>query len=301
MRHGSFSLSKSMGAAVAMLRLAEKYGVEVFDLRIADYVAVTAEHDGWDQVTFGDALNMATGIGDSQDLDNFVEEDEGERFFSFVEAPGTGAKLRACFSAGNYEWGPGEVARYSSMDTFVLSVAMDSYVKSVEGPEAGIWDLLLEEVYEPIGIRHAPVMRVRELDGSAGVPIFAYGLYPTVEDVARIAMLLQEGGLHDGQQLLHAEMLAQALYQTEVTGFPTAEQNDYGEGRYNMSFWAMPYQTDQGDVVQVPYMSGFGGNRAILAPNGVTAFRFADAHVYGFESMVGVMENLLPFSVAGQE
>jgi hypothetical protein len=32
----------------------------VFELKITDYVKVTAEHDGWDEVTFGDALNMAT-------------------------------------------------------------------------------------------------------------------------------------------------------------------------------------------------------------------------------------------------
>ncbi|UCF61685.1 MAG: hypothetical protein JSV37_03090, partial [Anaerolineaceae bacterium] len=51
MRHGSFSVMKSMGAAIAMLRLAEKYGEEVFELKIADYVEVTAEHDGWEQVT----------------------------------------------------------------------------------------------------------------------------------------------------------------------------------------------------------------------------------------------------------
>ena len=56
-----FSVTKSLGAAVALLRLAQKYGDEVFDLKIKDYVPVTAGHDGWERVTFGDALNMATG------------------------------------------------------------------------------------------------------------------------------------------------------------------------------------------------------------------------------------------------
>ena len=65
MRHGVFSVTKSLGAAVALLRLAQTYGDQVFELKIKDYVTVTAAHDGWERVTFGDALNMATGIGDN--------------------------------------------------------------------------------------------------------------------------------------------------------------------------------------------------------------------------------------------
>ena len=64
LRHPVYSVSKSLGAGIAMLRLAQKYGPEVFDERIVDYVAMHAKHDGWRDVTFGDALNMATGIGD---------------------------------------------------------------------------------------------------------------------------------------------------------------------------------------------------------------------------------------------
>ena len=64
MRHGVYSATKSLGGALSLLRLAQKYGEAVFDFRIADYLDVTADHDGWDEVTFADALNMATGIGD---------------------------------------------------------------------------------------------------------------------------------------------------------------------------------------------------------------------------------------------
>ena len=37
----------------------------ILELKIKDYVTVTAAHDGWERVTFADALNMATGIGDN--------------------------------------------------------------------------------------------------------------------------------------------------------------------------------------------------------------------------------------------
>jgi CubicO group peptidase (beta-lactamase class C family) len=301
MRHGSFSVMKSMGAAIAMLRLAEHYGEEVFDLRIADHVKVTSDHGGWELVTFGDALNMATGIGD--DLPERVEpnvmlaDEEGDEeiFNGFMEALSARDKADVCFTAGDYPWDPGEVARYNSCHTFILSMAMDSFLKSMEGADADIWDMVLEEVYRPIGIYHAPIMRTIEPDGSRGIPQFWVGLYPTVDDVAKVALLLRDGGQYQGQQLLHAGKVAEALRQTDVSGLPSGEINDYGEGTYHMSFWSMPYRSAVGDLYQIPYMTGFGGNRVILNPNGIITFQFADAHIYGFESMVKVADGMDTF------
>jgi CubicO group peptidase (beta-lactamase class C family) len=295
MRHGVFSVTKSMGAAVAMLRLAEKYGEEVFDLRIADYVDVTADHDGWQEVTFKDALNMATGIGDNPELEGVTAEEDQPRFSRFLEARSAQDKLDVCFSYGDYPWGPGEKVRYNSINTFVLSVAMTNYLRDKEGPHADIWDMVLEEVYRPIGIQHAPIMRTHEPDGGRGIPIFGYGLYPTVDDVAKVAALFHDGGEFEDQQLLHAGKVAEALYKTDIAGLPTGDRYEYGEGRYHMSFWSMPYRAGGGESGLIPYMSGFGGNHVALMPNGITAFRFADAHIYGVDSMVRVAKGIRPW------
>ncbi|MGB3906697.1 MAG: serine hydrolase domain-containing protein [Anaerolineae bacterium] len=295
MRHGVFSVTKSMAAAIAMLRLAKEYGEEIFDLKVADWVEVTADHDGWEQVTFGDALNMATGIGDDPNLQAFTAEEDQPRFDEFLEARSAQDKLDVCFSYGNYPWGPGEVARYNSINTFVLSAAMDSFLKGKEGPEADIWDMVVEEVYKPIGIFHAPMMRTHEPDGSRGIPIFGFGLYPTVDDVAKVTRLLLNGGQHEGQQLLHSGKLHEALYETDVTGLPTGDSNEYGEATYHMSFWSSPFRTAGGDFFLIPYMTGFGGNHVALAPNGLVAFRFADAHIYGVGAMVRVAEVIRPW------
>jgi hypothetical protein len=296
MRHGVFSVTKSMGAAIAMLRLAQKYGPEVFDLKIKDYVQVTATHDGWDEVTFGDALNMATGIGDKPDLKAFTGEEDEDRFGEFLDAGSAQDKLDVSFSYGDYPWGPGEIARYNSINTFVLSVAMNNFLKSKEGPDADIWDMVVDEVYKPIGIQHAPIIRTVEPDGSRGVPIFGYGLYPTVDDVAKVAALYHNGGGHDGQQLLHAAKQAEALYQVVGVGLPTGDTGRYGQVMYNLSFWSAPYRTATGQLFQVPYMSGFGGNNIVLMPNGITTFRFSDAYVYGVDSMIQAGDAIAPFS-----
>jgi Beta-lactamase len=299
MRHGVFSVTKSLGAAVALLRLAQTYGDQVFDLKIKDYVTVTAADEGWEGVTFAHALNMATGIGDlaPQREPNDVFADENKpKMFEWLRARTAKEKLDVSFSYGQYPWGPGEVLRYNSINTFVLAAAMDSFLKRQTGPQAHLWDMVVAEVFQPIGIFHAPKMHTQEADGGRGIPHLAHGLYPTIDDVAKLTTLLQHGGQHQGQQLLHAGKLAEALYQTNAMGLPVSHQvNRFGVGRYQLSFWSVPYRTANGCFFQIPYMGGAGGHQVVLLPNGISAFRFGDDHHYKVDTMVLVGEAIRPF------
>jgi len=292
MRHGVFSVTKSMGAAVALLRLAQKFGDPIYNLRIADYIDITAAHDGWEIVTFIDALDMATGIGDHMPRPVepnvlFGDEDE-DKFSVFMRADSLDEKLAHAFSYGNYPWEPGEIARYNSINTFVLSAAMDAFLKSQEGSEADIWDMVVEEVYRPIGVQHAPIMRTVEPDGGRGLPIFGYGLFPTVDEVAKVAQLFHDGGRYQGQQLLHPEKLAEALYQDGGLDFPSGLSSPDGEVRYGHSFYGLPIVDETGASIYVPYMMGYGGNLVALHPKGVTVFRFSDGFNYEIYPMVQV-------------
>ena len=299
MRHGAYSLTKAMGAMIALLRLAEKYGEEVFDLKVVDYVPIKAAHDGWVSVTFADTLNMASGVGDNlpeRVEPNVMQGDEDQpKFFSFMRAKSKQEKLDIAFSYDNYPWGPGKIARYNSINTFILSAAMDSFLKSKEGSDADIWEMVITEVFRPIGIFHAPIMRTIESDGSKGVPIFGYGLYPNVEDVAKLSVLLQNGGRYQGQQLLHSGRLAEALYRTDVIGLPTGEMSEYGEVTYHLAFNGLPYRFKDGRVRRIPVSTGFGGNHWVLLPNSVSTFRFCDANQYGVDSMIDVAEAVNSF------
>jgi hypothetical protein len=176
--------------------------------------------------------------------------------------------------------------RYNSVTTFVLGATMDAFLKSREGPNADIWQMVMDEVYRPIGIFHAPIMRTHEPGGRLGLPIFGYGLYPTVDDTAKITTLLHNGGRYNGAQLLSPTGLAEALYQTEKQGLSVNRPNRYGESRYLLSFWSVAYCAHDGNCFQVPYMMGYGGNLTILLPNRVTVFRYADAHNYDPEPLV---------------
>ena len=102
------------------------------------------------------------------------------------------------------------------------------------------------------------------------------------------------------QKLPHQRLsileLAEALDTSEARGLPSGQENRFGEGRYHLSFWSVPYRTATGCVFQIPYMRGYGGNVVVLLPNGVSAFRFADGGNFDLESMVLAGEAIRPFS-----
>ena len=89
---------------------------------------------------------------------------------------------------------------------------MDSFLKRQAGPQAHLWDMVVAEVFRPLGIFHAPMLHTQEADGGRGIPLLDHGLYPTIDDLAKLTTLLQHGGQHQGQPLLSATKLAEALY-----------------------------------------------------------------------------------------
>jgi hypothetical protein len=109
-----------------------------------------------------------------------------------------GSRRDAVFEQPDYSWGPGEVFRCNTTQIFILAAAMQELVARQEGRDVRLWDLMMREVFEPIGIRHFPMMHTIETGDAQGVPLMGIGLYPTVDDVAKIATLVQNGGRRAG-------------------------------------------------------------------------------------------------------
>ena len=284
MRHGVWSVTKSCGPALIMMRLAVKYGPEVYDLKIKDYVELTATHNGWDKVTFADALNMATGIANAENPTNdpkagiSVDYTYPKGYYAWYEAPTVKEKLAIISKCVPYEWGPGKVARYRDRTMFTLGVALNNFLKSKEGSDADVWEMLKKEVFAPIGIVAAPITRTREKDGSMGQIISSQGYLPTLDELAKITNLFHDGGMHNGKQLLYEPKAKSVLYSAEPKGLPTY-RNDGGfdTGYYYHAFWYIPFEGPTGQRIYLPYMSGWGGVQILLMPDKMTLMRFSKA------------------------
>jgi hypothetical protein len=277
MRHGVWSVTKSMVPALALLRLAQRYGPEVYEQKIADHLPAARANPAWAAVRFIDAANMATGIGlgTTVTTPNRLEDgylDDAAAYDRWYRAPTLQEKLAITFAEPAYPWGPGKVARYRDEDPLVLAAAMDAFLKQRAGPRADLWTMLYQEVFRPLGIVHLP--QARTLPGADGVtmPLASYGLYTTVNDLARVAQLLQEGGRWRGEALLWEDGVARYVDHRRTTGFPTGETGEAGETLYGHYFWNLPFR--DGDCrANIPQMVGWGGIVVALLPNGMTAIR----------------------------
>ena len=289
MRFGVRSIMKSVAAPLALLRLAHLYGPYVLTLKIGDYVA--GLHPKYDRVRFIDAANMATGFGGTgtfQTTPNDINDGYlGGDYDAWYMAPSHEEKLAQINQhLRPYPWDPGMVVRYRDQDFYLLGVAIDRFVKSVRGPGADAWDMLLEEVLSPIGIAHAPAIRTREPGDNRGVPWFNAGYYPSLDDLAKIALLYQNEGRWGGQQILHPtltrELLASQGALLKTGNAPLAGRaggEDVGDvSLYKMGFHFTPYVGRvSGRRYYLPTMWGSGESEVILYPNQLVSICVAKA------------------------
>jgi CubicO group peptidase (beta-lactamase class C family) len=277
-RFGVWSATKALVAETALLRLAQKYGPGVFEERIAAFLPQVAVFPGWADVRFADAANMATGIGKGSLTRNPNDILDGglENYSPWYEAHTKEQKIHAALVGSQpFPWGPGQVARYRDQDIFMLGVAMDNYIKKKEGKAASIWTMLSKEVFEPIGIHAAPINETLELAGRQGQPLMAFGYYPTVSDIVRIARLYQNFGAYHARQLLYAPTIERVFSRTSAPGLPTGKHTPFGEIFYFNTFWKVPYSTRQGCKLYYPQMEGWGGTVVALLPGKLTGIRIA--------------------------
>lgn len=274
---GVWSATKTLANATALLRLAQKFGPEVFSEKVVDYVDIPAGHDGWRDVTFGNLLDMASGVGFGTGTrdPNAIEDGYLEGNYSeWYEAPSVKDKIAALAKTPDLPWGPGEVVRYRDQDMFLLGVAMTEYLQRKTG-NGDLWQLLSDEVFRPIGIYHATTNRTIEGNDSEGQPLMAYGYYPSLSDIAKIATLYQNKGQHGNSQILYAPAIEMMLNASGEHGLSTGERNAFGEGRYYRSLWYARYDASDSCKLRIPAMVGWGGNLVVLMPNGTTGIRLA--------------------------
>jgi hypothetical protein len=261
MRLGVRSVMKSVGAPLALLRLAQTYGPEVLTLSVGDYVP--GLDPKWKRVRLLDAANMATGFGGTGSVqirpNDIFDGYLGGDYDGWYVA-GSHAQKVAHINAHlrPYPWEPGKVMRYRDQDFYLLGAALQEFLRSIRGPAADLWDMLQAEVFAPIGIQQAPTVRTRD-----GLVWLNAGYYPTLDDLAKIAILYQARGAHGGQQILHRQLTSELLEARDAVS-----RGEEG-GLYKMGFHFVRHADPAtGEVRWLPKMWGSGESEIILYPDG---------------------------------
>jgi hypothetical protein len=317
MRFGVRSVTKSVFAPLSLLRLAEVYGPWVLALEVGDYVP--GLDPKWRHIRFIDAANMATGFGGTgstkthpnDPFDGYL----GGGYDAWYTAPSHAEKIRQIdANLVPYPWEPGTVMRYRDQDFYLLGAAIDAFLKSVRGPGADLGDMVAREIFAPIGIHRAPTVRTRESGGQDGLVWCNAGYYPTLDDLAKIAMLYQARGAHGGVQILNRELTAQLLSahgaivknaDASLGPVPGSLPDSSEDGLYEMGLHFLRYVSGAGTVEYLPSMHGSGDNEIILYPNRMVSIVMAkaSAEVLGAEKTrsddgpvtIRAVERLAPF------
>jgi len=293
MRAASDSTAKSGFVAVALMRLEQKYGPGVPELLIEDYVPEAADSVGdWNGVTFDHALDMATGNYGSA---RFFEDgtDPSSAWNSTYERTYSNL-IEAAFSWPNKS-APGEQWVYHTSDTFIVTEAMQNFLQSKEGPDADIYEFVVEEVYKPLKMGPGVFTTLRTSDDNwQGLPIGGAGMWWTQDDLAKLTNFLNaDGGMIDGVQVLHPGVLAAALQRDpEDRGLSTVGPDDL----YNTSFWAERYRSYSGWDCDfwVPRMSGYSGIVVALMPNETNFFYASDGQDFRIDTPVRGSNKIIP-------
>jgi CubicO group peptidase (beta-lactamase class C family) len=238
-------------------------------------------------VRFIDAANMATGFGGTGTFktqpndfyDGYLDADY-DGWYTAATSTGKLAHINAHLKP--YPWEPGSVLRYRDQDFHVLGIAIDAYLKSKRGPHADAWEMLRQEVFKPIGIAQAPTVRTREADGRDGPAWFSAGYYPSLDDLARIALLYQDEGRHGSKQVLHRgltqDLLAARGALDKLSDNSSARASDAPPPQfYRMGFHYTAFTGSRsGEPRLLPTMTGFGDNEVILYPGRIVSVRIAN-------------------------
>jgi CubicO group peptidase (beta-lactamase class C family) len=208
--------------------------------------------------------------------------DEGDMIIPFIRAASAAEKIAAVADLPDDQPLPGEYFRYLSTNTFVLSCAISEFVRKREKSQVDYWNMLAADVLEPLGIYDLVLTRTVEPDNSAGIPVLSWGSYPTLNETARIAELLLNGGVHKGRSLLSGLRTREAVVPGYWKGFVE---------HYRHSFWWESVMIGS-CTVTAPYMSGRGGNSVVLSPGGLVLILFSDNMNYDIAPLLRAAEEL---------
>jgi len=272
----SYSTAKSALAAVGLMYLTQTYGSGVGPLLIRNYVTPPASTVGnWTNVTIRNALDMATGNYSSS---GFEVDEDGTAMSNFLVAEPFNTKTSDAF-VYPYQSTPGTTWVYHTNDTYIATLAMNSYLQSKAGSSADIFNTLRDKVYTPITLSPDSLAALRTDNSATGKPIGGYGMFWNQGDIAKVARLLNNNGGKAGTtQLLDPTLLAASMQKNSAArGLVT---NDSSTDVYNDGFWGRVFtpadSPNYSCTFYVPFMSGYGGITVAMMPNGATYYYFSD-------------------------
>ena len=307
MRLPSYSIAKSVFAGVALIRLGQLFGKPVYNQLIKSFIPESSSGGNWSSTTFNSASDMATG---NYNLDAYEADEDSPTMDTFIVDESYAAKVKDAFAFKQNYVQPGTKWVYQSSATFLLTQAMNVFLKQQRGKSADIFELVRDDVYKPLHLSAGGLTTIRTDNSAKGAPSGYYGLFFNQDDIAKLGNFLNtSNGTLNASQVLEPGRLNEALFRVPNAGdvgvpiLGSSSASALGPPqlgnkrpvnpntrRYTHGFWGKQITTTEFPGYScdfwVSLMVGYGGNIVALLPNGATFYIFSDGREFPFADSV---------------
>jgi hypothetical protein len=204
----SYSVAKSVFASTMAIRM-EKLYPGMMGQKIASFVPQCTASGNWNDVTFANALDMATGNYNSSGDE--VDEFSADMTNFFLPLTHT-AKIGYACNHYPRQSKPGTLWVYHTVDTYNLGTALRAFY-AAQAPSGHDFyrDILIDPIWHKLNLHPALDVARRTYDDVAQ-PFAGYGLTLQPDDIAKLAIFLNNNhGKLAGKQILDSAMLDAAL------------------------------------------------------------------------------------------
>lgn len=222
-RNGSSEQSRFISFSMAKSFLANMIGIAIeegkisgVDAKVVDYLpdwAGTAYAD----VSLKDLLEMRSGIEWLEvyefGSDTQLTEVHDNALVAYKYRWCDYAKDRAVKAGA-----PGSVYNYSTLDTSVLGCVLEAAI-GMKGA-----DYMSQKVWQPAGME-ADGFYLMDGPESVGREFYGAGFNATLRDYGRIGMMMLNGGMANGNQVIPADWVKISTAPAEATGLADATEN----------------------------------------------------------------------------
>lgn len=281
----SYSLAKSLSAGIGLMRLEAMYP-GVFEAQTSAHIPA-CDTDMWQGVSFENMLDMTTGNYRSAKAHVDEASEKYQQFFTARTAAD-----KTSFSCNHFKSKskPGKRWVYHTSDTYLLGVAMNSFLSDKTGKRSDYYKDLLVPIWKDLKLSPTS-LNTRRTFGTPREPFSGYGMTLLADDTARLANALST-----------ESSLSSRLDPPQLNAALQRNSDDRGKkgGRteliYNNGFWgwnAKKVLRCKEDT-WLPFLSGYGGISVILLPDGNVFYYFSDNYVHYYADAIKELSKVIP-------
>ena len=281
----SYSLAKSVAGTLSLSLINDAFE-DISQYNVYDLIP-ECNKSKWSDVTLENLSDMSTGQYFSTNFD-YDESSIATTNFLF-RADSHKQKVKIACNSFPRKKRPGKSFVYHTTDTYLLGVALNSYLIKNTSYSDYFNDVLVPFL-EKYNFSSVSKSSLRTNDENYNA-LTGLGMYFSANDLYLLSNIFHSIKNNSSKNIFLHDAL-NPNYSNSLEAIRSA--NIF----YNNGFWSKVFDKNLFGCKQdiwIPFMSGFGGITFAILPNGMSYYYFSDGYVYSWEDAVIAAHNMRSF------